>query len=149
MRGTITKIIIVVVGLLIAVWWAGKVGILKPQAVGAVLYLVAVDASFNAYSSINSSPWTYENMSGDGDKASSGSKYVWMANGAAVVLGAFATILAKSFWPLAGSVTVAALMHMLYRHAMSTGSKEGNTGWGSKGSSNGPASLTLVPAAGV
>lgn len=146
MRRTVIKIIVVATALLIAVWYLGQAGIIKPAAVGAVLYLVSVDASFNAYSSINSSPWTYENMSGDGDRAESGSKYVWLANGAALILGAFASMLARSLWPFIGAATVVALMHMLYRHAMSTGKEKGNTGWNSSGGGQpGRGALTLVP----
>lgn len=127
---------------------SGLIGI-SVGAAGAILYLVAVDASFNAYSAINSSPWTYENMSGDSGKAASGSKYVWLANGAAVLLGLFSSLVAGNWWPLVGSLTVVALMHSLYRHAMTTGKREGNTGWRSSSTtSEGGAehSLTLVPA---
>jgi hypothetical protein len=151
-RNTILKIVVATIAALAAVWWLARSGVLKAEAVGAVLFLVAVDASFNAYSSINSSPWTYENMSGDGDRASSGSKYVWLANGAALVLGAFSAILASSAWPFVGAATVVVLMHSLYRHAMSTGEEQGNTGWNTSngGGSSGAGSsgaLTLVPSA--
>jgi hypothetical protein len=135
---------------LAAVWWLARSGVLRAQAVGAVLFLVAVDASFNAYSSINSSPWTYENMSGDSERASSGSKYVWLANGAALVLGAFSSIIASSAWPFVGAATVVVLMHSLYRHAMTTGEEQGNTGWGTRsggGHTVAPA-LSLVPSSG-
>lgn len=138
----LVKVIIVTIAALLVVWYMGKSGILKPAAVGAVLYLVAVDASFNAYSAINSSPWTYENMSGDKGKAASGNKYVLLASAAAVVLGAFSSLLAASLWPLAGSVTVAAGMYLLYQHAMKVGTSEGNTDW--KQSGNAVPSLSLV-----
>ena len=153
-RTLILKIIVATIALLIGVWWLARSGILRPEADGAVLFLVAVDASFNAYSSINSSPWTYENMSGDSDRASSGSKYVWLANGAALVLGAFSSIIANSAWPFAGAATVVVLMHSLYRHAMSTGEEQGNTGWGTRSSGRGyqggrqGSGLNLVPAQG-
>jgi len=152
MNGRTRKALVWALLLLAAAWLLFRSGIVGAAglglgAAGAILYLVSVDASFNAYSAINSSPWTYENMSGDSTKAKSGSKYVWLANGAATLLGLLASFIAGNVWPLVGSLTVVVLMHSLYRHAMSTGKREGNTGWQSSGGTTSERpSLTLIPA---
>lgn len=122
--------------MLLLVWWLARSGVFVAGGLGGVLYVVNVDASFNAYSAINSSPWTYENMSGDKTKANSGSKYVWLANATALGIGGVSSVIAMSFWPLAGALTVVVIMHSLYGLAIRSGRKEGNTGWAGESSSS-------------
>lgn len=99
----------------------------KPAA--GVLFLVAVDASLNAYSSINSSPWTSENFGGDPDKAAACRKYVYIADTASLGLGALGAWIAGSWWPLVGAIVVVGLMHYLYVAALAKAQENSSTGW--------------------
>lgn len=133
-----------------AAWYLYRSGALSSMAgVGAILFGVYVDASFNVYSSLTSSPWTFENFSKDKDRAASCRRYVMMANAAALALGLFGTIVAHTLWPLAGSVVVVVGMYAVYHKAIAKGEKAGAAGdkpddqWNRAG-----VGLTLVPAAG-
>lgn len=126
---------IVVVAVIVA-WWLVKSGTLRTmQGAGAILFGVYVDASFNVYSSLTSSPWTFENFSRDPERAKSCRKYVMMANLAAFALGLFGTIVAASLWPLAGAGVVAVSMWTVYHKAIGKGEEQGgdpDNGWGDK-----------------
>lgn len=101
----------------------------RPTA--AVLFLVAVDAGLNAYSSINSSPWTAESFGGDPEKAASCKRYVLKADAATLGLGALGSMIAKSAWPLIGAVVVVTFMEILYRKALAKAAANGSKGWDS------------------
>lgn len=99
----------------------------KPTA--GVLFLVAVDASLNAYSSINSSPWTSESFGGDPEKAASCKRYVLLADGASLGLGALGGWIAGNWWPFVGAVVVVAFMHTLYARALAKAAASGSQSW--------------------
>lgn len=102
---------------------------LTANATGAVLLLVAVDASLNAYSAINSSPWTSESFGGDPEKAKSCMKYVKIADATTIGLGLLAMMISRSPWPMIGAILVVALMHWLYMRALSVAKDSGSKGW--------------------
>jgi len=99
----------------------------RPAA--GVLFLVAVDASLNAYSSINSSPWTSENFGADPERAATCRKYVLLADGASLALGALGAGIAGNLWPLFGAVVVVVFMHYLYTRALKKAQESGSDGW--------------------
>lgn len=89
----------------------------------AVLYMVTVDASLNVFSAQNSSPQTTELFAKD--RKATLMKYVWIGDATTLALGIFASVIAGSYWPLLGAVTVAVFMHFLYVHAARKGSSSG------------------------
>lgn len=121
MIGKLTwRYIMIGAALLALIWWALKSGIL--QGVGAtqaVLYMVTVDASLNVFSAQNSSPQTTELFAKD--RKATLMKYVYIGDITTVALGLLASVIAKSFWPLAGALTVSVVMHLLYVHAARKG----------------------------
>lgn len=99
------------------------------KATGGVLFLVAVDAALNAYSSINSSPWTSESFGGDPEKAASCRRYVMIANGASLGLGLLGSVISGSYWPLIGAAVVVIGMHYLYSSALAKAADSGSSDW--------------------
>lgn len=103
----------------------------RPAA--GVLFLVAVDASLNAYSSVTSSPWTMESFGGDEAKGRSARRYVLLADGSSIGLGLVGSAIAGNWWPLLGSVVVVAFMHTLYARALDKAQASGSQSWGDRG----------------
>lgn len=135
------------VGFIVAillVCWAVKAGILKQLGgLGAVLFGVYVDASFNVYSSLTSSPWTFENFARDPDRARTCRYYVMLANGVILGLGLFGTIVASNAWPLIGAAVVMSFMWFIYWRAIAKGEAAGAGGkssdnqWATAGANGG------------
>jgi hypothetical protein len=118
------RYLMIAAALAVLVYWLCTSGVLAGVgATQAVLYMVTVDASLNVFSAQNSSPQTTELFAKD--RKATLMKYVWIGDVTTLVLGAFASVIAKSLWPLAGALTVAATMHLLYVHAARKGSESG------------------------
>lgn len=106
----------------VLIYWLCKSGVLRGVgATQAVLYMVTVDASLNVFSAQNSSPQTTELFAKD--RKATLMKYVWIGDATTIALGAFASVIAKSIWPMAGAATVVLTMHTLYVHAARKGSE--------------------------
>jgi hypothetical protein len=101
----------------------------RPTA--AVLFLVAVDAGLNAYSSINSSPWTAESFGGDPEKADSCRSYVLKADIVTLGLSGLGSMIAGNLWPLIGGIIVVTFMEYMYRKALRKAAENGSKGWDS------------------
>lgn len=86
----------------------------------ALAFGVYADLAYNIYSATNSSPQTTELFAGD--RSETLQKYVMMGHAQALALGAFGAWLDKSFWPLIGVAAVGVVMHMMYQHALTSGS---------------------------
>ena len=89
----------------------------------ALSFGVYADLAFNLFSAMNSSPQTTELFASD--RADTLWKYVKIADGAALAFGVLGSLLDRSWWPLIGAVTVIAVMHAMYAHALKAG--EGQT----------------------
>lgn len=85
----------------------------------AISFGVYADLAYNLYSATNSSPQTTELFAGERGKTLW--KYVVIGHVQAVALGLFGSILDRSLWPLFGTLTIGAVMHGMYSHAMSAG----------------------------
>lgn len=96
---------------------------------GVGLFLVAAAESFNIFSAMNSSPWTAENFGADERKAKSCREYVAISAAANTALGAGASMLGGSLWPLVGTTLVTIFMWWLYRRALARGMDSGSAGW--------------------
>lgn len=88
----------------------------------AISFGVYADLAYNLYSATNSSPQTTELFAGEREKTLW--KYVIIGHGQAFALGVFGSILDRSWWPLFGTVTIGAVMHGMYRHAVNAGKKQ-------------------------
>lgn len=88
-------------------------------ALKGVLFLAAVDAAYNAYGAINSSPQTTELFAAQRERTLM--KYVYTAGGISILLGFLGSWLSRSVWPLLGAGLVVGMMHGLYRHAARCG----------------------------
>jgi hypothetical protein len=128
------RILIIALLLLVVVWWVIRSGYLRGiGATAAVLYMVTVDASLNVFSAQNSSPQTTELFAKD--RKTTLMKYVYIGDATTLGLGLFASLIASSWWPLAGAVTVTVFMHALYVHAAKAG--QNGTAPAASGSSSG------------
>jgi hypothetical protein len=90
-----------------------------PNAARAVAFGVYADLAYNAFSATNSSPQTTELFAAD--RETTLWKYVRMGDVQVVALGAFGAFLDRSPWPLIGVGSVAVVMHLMYRHALTAG----------------------------
>lgn len=88
----------------------------------AISFGVYADLAYNLYSATNSSPQTTELFAGERHKTLW--KYVIIGHVQAVALGVFGSILDRSLWPLFGTVTIGAVMHGMYQHAVNAGKGE-------------------------
>lgn len=85
----------------------------------AVSFGVYADLAYNLYSATNSSPQTTELFAGERGKTLW--KYVVIGHIQAVALGLFGSILDRTLWPLFGTLSIGAVMHGMYSHAMKAG----------------------------
>lgn len=86
----------------------------------AVSFGVYADLAYNLYSATNSSPQTTELFAGD--RTQTLWKYVIVGHIQAVALGLFGSILDRTLWPLFGTLSIGAVMHGMYAHAVKAGS---------------------------
>ena len=89
------------------------------SASAAISFGVYADLAFNLYSATNSSPQTSELFAGEREQTLW--KYVKVGHVVAVVLGLFGSFLDRTLWPLIGTLSVGAVMHGMYRHAIAAG----------------------------
>lgn len=98
-------------------------------AVNAILFLAASTNALDAYSALNSSPWTAESFGGDPQKEASMREYVYHAIGVTLFYGTVATIISRSAWPIVGTVIADVYMYWLYDRAAKRARARGSTDW--------------------
>lgn len=99
------------------------------RALGAVLFIASSTNALDAYSALNSSPWTAESFGGDPDKAKACKEYVWHAVAVTSFYGLAAGIIAASWWPIAGTALANVYMFWLYWRALTRAAQKGSTSW--------------------
>lgn len=99
------------------------------QGVAALLFMTAVMTTLDAYSTFQSSPWTVENFGGDETKMRACKEYLGHAVAFSMVYAVASSLIAKSPWPVLGSIVSNGYLIWLYRRAMARGSATGSTGW--------------------
>ena len=108
------------------------------NAIGAVLFLSAANMTFQAFGTLNSSPWTTENVGADDEKMASMYEYVAHATGSAFAMAAVGAYVSRSWWPIVGVALVDAYLVWVYHRAAQRGAKAGSVGagwfgtWGQK-----------------
>lgn len=90
-------------------------------SIAAVLFMTSAMTTLDAYSTLNSSPWTAENFGGDPEKAKSCKEYIAHAvifsSGYAVI----SAVIAGNFWPIVGSFVANGYLVWLYMRALDRG----------------------------
>lgn len=106
----------------------------KQRAVAALLFMTSAMTTLDAYSTLNSSPWTSENFGADEHKAASSREYVRHAIVFSTVYSLAAAFIAESAWPLAGSAVANVYLWWLYERALERGANAGSRSWANGGS---------------
>jgi hypothetical protein len=100
------------------------------NAVGAILFMEAANMTYQSFGTLNSSPWTIENVGADGEKVSSMHEYNWHAGISALVFASIAAYAAKSVWPIVGVLIVFAYLRWIYSRAVDRGESTNSVGAG-------------------
>jgi len=88
-------------------------------ASNAVIFGVYAALAYDIMSSTNSSPQTTELFAGD--RSETLMKYVKIGDVQIIAFGLFGSLLEGNWWPLAGCLSVGAIMHGMYAHALNAG----------------------------
>lgn len=99
------------------------------NAVAAVLFLQSGMMTLDAYSTFQSSPWTSENFGADPIKVRSAKEYLCHAVGVSLFYAVASAYIARSLWPIIGSVIANAYLVWLYLRAFKRGAVTGSKGW--------------------
>jgi hypothetical protein len=102
---------------------------LSGGAVSAVLFMQAGMYTLDAYSTLNSSPWTAESFGADDARAQSLKEYVAHAAIYSSLYCAGSAYLAKSWWPIVGAGINNLYLMWLYNRASQRGKLRGNASW--------------------
>jgi|SRR5208282_3981098 len=101
------------------------------RALAAVLFLQASTNAMDAFSALNSSPWTAENFGATEDKARSCKEYVVHAIAITAFYGLAAAAIARSIWPVIGTLIADVYLWWLYSRALHRGRVSDSTSWAS------------------
>lgn len=93
----------------------------------AILFMQSGMYALDAYSSVNSSPWTAETVGGDEAKAKSMKGYCIHATTIASIYAIGGAMISKSWWPIIGGSFTLVYMGWLYWRALQKGFNEGST----------------------
>lgn len=102
---------------------------LEERGVGALLFLQAGMTTLDAYSTLNSSPWTAENFGADEAKAASCRGYVRHAIVFSTAYAVASALLAESVLPIVGATIANAYLYWLYDRGLRRGAVAGSAGW--------------------
>lgn len=100
------------------------------QALAAVLFMQALMNVMDTYSTLNSSPWTAENVGADAEKVASLREYVTHAALFSTATSVAASVIAGSAWPVAGAVVANGYLVWIYHRAVQRGRATGSDGSG-------------------
>lgn len=101
----------------------------RQRSVSAVLFMVGGMYTLDAYSALNSSPWTAESFGGDPDKLASLKEYVRHAIVFSLGFTLAASVIDGSLWPITGSAIANAYLWWLYNRAAQRAVERGSTTW--------------------
>lgn len=101
----------------------------EARAVSALLFMSSAMTTLDAYSTLNSSPWTAESFGGDPDKLDSLKEYVAHAVVFSLTFAGISAYLAGSWMPVVGSAAANAYLVWLYSRAAQRAQDRGSQGW--------------------
>ena len=99
------------------------------RAIAGLLFLSSGMTTFDAYSTLNSSPWTSENFGADPQKAKSAMNYVKHAVVFSMSYAVVSAVLAETWVPVVGAVVANVYLVFLYKRALERGAESGSTDW--------------------
>lgn len=99
------------------------------KALSAILFLNTSTMTMDVYSALNSSPWTAQSFGGDPEKAQACRHYVYQSIGVTLFYGVAGSVIAKSPWPIIGTLIADIYMFSLYEHALRKAVSNGSKGW--------------------
>jgi hypothetical protein len=99
------------------------------NALAALLFMTSAMTTLDAYSTLESSPWTAENFGADPDKAKSCKEYLTHAVVFSMAYAAASGFIAKSWWPIVGAAIANLYLIWLYLRALDRGKVTGSQGW--------------------
>lgn len=99
------------------------------RELGALLFMTSAMTTLDAYSTLESSPWTAENFGADEAKAKSCREYMVHAVCFSLIYAFASSAIAKSAWPVAGAVAANGYLVWLYCRALQRGKTTGSAGW--------------------
>jgi nitrate reductase NapE component len=99
------------------------------RELGALLFMNSAMTTLDAYSTLESSPWTAENFGADEAKAKSCREYMVHAVCFSMVYAVVASIIAESMWPVLGAVVSNGYLIWLYQRALNRAVSAGSSGW--------------------
>lgn len=97
--------------------------------VSALLFLTSAMTTLDAFSALNSSPWTAESFGADEKRATALQEYV---NHAVIFSMGYAVVsaaIAESAYPIVGALIANAYLVWLYDRARKRAEANGNSGW--------------------
>lgn len=96
----------------------------------AILFLASSTYAMDAFSALNSSPWTAQTFSaGDPEREKACKEYVYHAIGFCAIYAFASAALARSMWPIIGMGLTLTYMYWLYMRALKRGREQSNTEW--------------------
>jgi accessory gene regulator protein AgrB len=99
------------------------------RELAALLFMTSAMTTLDAYSTLNSSPWTAENFGADPEKAASCKEYVTHAVVFSMVYAFASAYIAKNWWPLLGAFVANMYLVWLYSRALNRGAAAGSAQW--------------------
>ena len=99
------------------------------RALGAILFIAAGTNAMDVYSALNSSPWTAESFGGDPEKAKACREYVWHSIVVTSFYGLTSSVIARSVWPIIGTMLADVYMWYLYNRALMRAAARNSQGW--------------------
>jgi hypothetical protein len=101
------------------------------RAVSALLFLASSTNALDAYSALNSSPWTAESFGGDPEKEAAMREYVWHAIAVTMIYAVASAAIAQNPYPIYGAVIADIYMYWLYDRAAKRAKTRGSKDWDS------------------
>lgn len=108
----------------------------------ALLWLTSGMTTFDAYSTLNSSPWTAESFGADAERAASLREYIkhavvfsmfYALVGAVIILRDPDEDNSNAWYPVVGAALANVYLVWLYRRASARGAVAGHTNWAGNG----------------
>lgn len=98
------------------------------RALAAVLFLQSLMTVMDTYGTLNSSPWTAENVGADEGKVKSLREYVTHAVVFSSVTCIASAVIAGSAWPVVGAAAANGYLVWIYNRAVTRGRAAGSDG---------------------
>jgi hypothetical protein len=99
------------------------------RQMSALLFLTSAMTTFDAYSTLNSSPWTAENFGADPEKVKSLREYVIHAIAFSMFYAVVSSVMAESPLPFIGALSSNVYLSYLYYRASQRGKVAGSSNW--------------------